>query len=101
MAKPFALKFYQSKAWKQTRRAYISKVHGLCERCLENGRYTPCEDIHHTILLTPENINDPYVSLNHEHLQALCKECHNTTHGNGEAIRDDVMFDERGDLIER
>lgn len=101
MARPFAIKFYHSKAWKTTRTSYISKVNGLCERCLEQGRYKPCIDVHHKILLTPLNINDPNISLNQEHLIALCKECHNTIHGNGSPIREDVMFDEQGQLVRK
>jgi len=101
MANPIAKKFYDSKAWKQCRASYIAKVYGLCERCMTMGRVTPCEDVHHKILLTPNNIHDPNISLNHEHLMAVCKECHNSVHGHGSAVRDDVMFDSEGNLIER
>jgi 5-methylcytosine-specific restriction enzyme A len=65
------------------------------------GRVTPSEDVHHMILLTPNNIHDPNVTLNHDNLMALCKECHNSVHGNGKPIRDDVMFDDDGQLIQR
>lgn len=101
MAREFSKSFYKGKAWRTTRASYISEVHGLCERCLEQGRYTPCEDVHHKILLNEANIHDPSVSLNHEHLIALCKSCHNNVHGNGSSVRDDLMFDEHGNLIRR
>lgn len=32
MAREFAKKFYNSKAWKKCREAYKKKVNGLCER---------------------------------------------------------------------
>jgi 5-methylcytosine-specific restriction enzyme A len=101
MAANFSKKFYQSKAWRETRASYIAKVYGLCERCLTMATMRPCEDVHHKIRLTPENINDPNITLNHDHLMALCKECHNSVHGGGEPIRDDVMFDSEGQLIQR
>lgn len=102
MAQAFARSFYKSKAWQQCRLSYISSVNGLCERCLERGRYTPGYIVHHVIYITPDNINDPEVTLNHSNLEYLCLPCHNREHFGGEyAIRDDVMFDEEGNLIER
>lgn len=101
MARAFAKSFYKSKAWRSTRASYISEVHGLCERCLEQGRYKPCEDVHHKILLNEVNIHDPNIALNHEHLIALCKECHNTVHGHRSPIRDDVMFNDQGQLVRK
>lgn len=58
------------------RKSYIAKRisidGGLCEECRENvGRI-----VHHKILLTPNNINNPYISLNHENLKFDCKDCH-------------------------
>ncbi len=45
---------------------------GLCEVCHEKPGYI----VHHKIKLTPKNINDAEVSLNHEYLQYDCKDCH-------------------------
>ena len=57
--------------------------------------------VHHKEALTPANISNPYIALNHSNLEYLCLTCHNTTHGSGElTIRDDVMFDDDGNLIE-
>lgn len=101
MAQDFAKRFYKSKAWKDCRRAYILKVHGLCEECLARGTYTPGYIVHHKVLLTATNINDPSVSLNHDKMRMLCLECHNREHHGGESTRDDVRFNENGDLIKR
>lgn len=101
MAQDFAKRFYKSKAWQQCRRAYIFKVHGLCERCLSKGIYTPGVIVHHKVLLTASNINDPSVSLNHDHLLYVCLECHNREHMGDGATREDVMFDSNGDVVKR
>ena len=101
MAQDFAKQFYKSKAWKDCRRAYILKVHGLCEECLARGEYTPGYIVHHKILLTPSNISDPSVSLNHDNLRYVCIDCHNREHMGSGALRDDVMFDEDGNVIKR
>ncbi|HFK2719163.1 TPA: HNH endonuclease [Escherichia coli] len=94
--KPFAKKFYKSKAWTDCRNAYFTSQHGLCERC--NG---PGKIVHHTIYLNPNNIDDPNISLNHELLELLCQDCHNKEHhGSTEVLREDVMFDEEGNLVE-
>lgn len=96
MAKPFAKKFYKSKAWQRCRASYITSAFGLCERCGGAGLI-----VHHKILLTPENINNPEVTLSWENLELLCLDCHNREHGNAEdVVRDGLRFDERGELIE-
>lgn len=78
--KPFAKAFYKSKAWKECRAAYARRAGGLCERCLANGIYKAGEIVHHKIGITPENINDPTVTLNFENLRLLCRDCHGLEH---------------------
>ena len=58
----------------------MKKVGHLCEDCLKSGIVTPAEEVHHIIELTPENINDPNISLNEENLVALCREHHRRRH---------------------
>lgn len=100
MARDFAIKFYNSKAWKQCREGYKQSVNGLCERCLANGKYVAGEEVHHKEYLTPENINDPYITLSFENLELLCSSCHSIEHNEKYSpVREDVMFDENGDLI--
>ena len=79
--KPFAAEFYNSAAWKSCRAAYMEKVGGLCEDCLNIGLYTRAEIVHHMVEVTPKTINDPKVTLNFDNLRALCRECHAKRHG--------------------
>lgn len=96
--KPFAKKFYKSKAWLHCRDSYFQSKHGLCERCGDAGKI-----VHHTEYLTPHNINDPNISLNHELLELLCQTCHNKEHHGSsdyDVVREGLMFDENGDLVQ-
>ena len=95
--KPWAEKFYKSKAWRDCREAYFIFRHGLCERCGEPGKI-----VHHKEYLTPENINDPNVTLSFENLELLCLPCHSNEHNrtHKEAIREGLMFDNLGNLVE-
>ena len=76
MARDFAKAFYKSKAWQKCRAAYIAERiaidGGLCEECQEELGYI----VHHTVLLTSENISDPEIALNHQLLKFDCKRCH-------------------------
>jgi 5-methylcytosine-specific restriction enzyme A len=97
MAKTWAKKFYASKAWKLCRESYIAKVHGLCERCEGVGKI-----LHHTEYLTPENITDPNVSLNHDKLEYLCQDCHNREHHEKHSpTMWGVVFDMNGNPVRR
>ena len=97
MAQVWSRKFYRSKEWQRCREAYIQSVKGLCERCT-----SPVAGliVHHKIVLTPQNINDPSVTLNHEHLEYLCLSCHNIVHGNA-VTAEGLMFDEEGNVVPR
>ena len=81
MAKEYAKSFYKSKAWQRCRDEYAKSVNWLCEDCLEQGIYKPGEIVHHMIEITPENINDPMVTLNWDNLRLVCRECHAEKHG--------------------
>ena len=72
--------FYNSTAWKATRRNYRQSVGGLCERCLRHGLVNPAEVVHHKEPLTERNINDLEVSLGWSNLEALCRKCHAEVH---------------------
>lgn len=78
--KEFARTFYSSKAWQRTRAAYAKSKHNLCEVCLAKGMIKPCEIVHHKIELTPDNIDDPDITLNWNNLQCLCREHHAEVH---------------------
>lgn len=76
----FARTFYSSTAWKKTRAAYAKSKGNLCERCLKKGLIVPGVIVHHKVYLTPDNINDPAVSLNWNNLELVCADCHAEEH---------------------
>lgn len=100
MAKEWAKQFYNSRAWLDCRRSYITKVQGLCERCLKRGKVTPGKILHHTNHLTPENINNYQISLNHDNLEFVCQDCHNEEHIADSVTADGLIFVD-GELVKR
>ena len=79
--KDWAESFYKSKRWQAVREYCMTRDKRLCVDCLKKGRYTPAEEVHHVVELTPINITDASVSLNPDNLVCLCRECHRTRHG--------------------
>ena len=97
MAKEWAAWFYNSKPWIDCRLAFLKSKFFICQS--GGGAATIA---HHKTYLTPANINDPNVTLSWDNLEALCQDCHNKEHQSKySATREDVMFDENGDLIPR
>lgn len=80
MSRPFARKFYSSKAWQACRNEYARRQHYLCENCLRQGIYKPGVIVHHLIELDPINIEHPEIALNFDNLELLCRECHAKVH---------------------
>lgn len=76
----FARAFYSSQSWRDCRESYARSKRYLCEDCLAKGLYTPGEIVHHIINLTPENINDPNVTMNFDNLRLVCRKCHGEEH---------------------
>ena len=70
---------------------------GMCERCFARGELKPAKLVHHIRHLTPENINDPEVTLDFSNFQRLCQDCHAFVHSGQEEPR--VSFDEDGGAI--
>lgn len=95
VVKPWAARFYRSKAWRKCRDAYFAYRHGLCERCGAGGKI-----VHHKTYLSPENIDDPDVALNWDNLELVCQTCHNQEHHDMGATEDGLTFDEDGNLVE-
>ena len=83
MAKEYAQAFYHSKKWKDCRRSYINNRimidGGMCEKCHERLGYI----VHHKVRITPDNINDPDITLNWDNLRWECKACHDEEEGHG------------------
>lgn len=96
MAKEFAKSFYKSRAWRQCRDAFFVSKHGQCERCGGAGYI-----VHHKRYITPQNINDPNVTLAWENLELLCQTCHNQIHHGTDVTTEGTMFDADGNLVER
>ncbi|MGZ0131878.1 HNH endonuclease [Priestia megaterium] len=95
--KPYAKRFYKSSAWLKCRASYILLRHGLCERCEGVGKI-----VHHKIYITPTNIYNPSITLNHDNLELLCQDCHNKEHHKKyEIVREGLMFNDEGILIKK
>jgi 5-methylcytosine-specific restriction endonuclease McrA len=95
MAKDYAKSFYSSKAWKNTQAAYMESRNYVCERCGNAARI-----VHHIHYITPQNINDPDITLNWDNLCALCIDCHNAEHmGKGGACASGLRFNSDGELV--
>jgi 5-methylcytosine-specific restriction endonuclease McrA len=58
----------------------MRSVGGLCERCLKKGLIVPGEIVHHKVYISPDNINDPAITLNPDNLELLCRDCHAEEH---------------------
>jgi predicted kinase len=104
MAKEYAERFYNSKAWQTCRKSYISNRvsidGGVCEKCHIHLGYI----VHHKKYITAFNINDSNITLNHQNLEYLCHECHNKVHEVGKKkeretiLHNGCYFDESGNL---
>lgn len=105
MAKEYAKGFYNSSAWKRTRKAYYSFRRGQCERCkaeYEEGKRSlaeinPGSIVHHKEYITPDNLSDPTIALSFENLELLCDYHHNNEH---KAKPKRYLFDSNGNIIE-
>lgn len=107
LAREFAKSFYKSRNWETTQAYCMSRPiytsYGvvppyMCELCFEHGLLKPAKVVHHKIHLSPENINDPKISLDPANLQRLCQDCHALVHSKRtEPIR--CSFDENGNPI--
>ncbi len=92
----FAKAFYLSPAWRATREyVFNDRDAGLCVRCGQLGSV-----VHHKIELTPENIDDPEITLNEDNLETLCRACHALAHGATPPIAEGLAFDADGNVVE-
>lgn len=105
MAKDFAKAFYTSQAWEKCREAFIAERRaldgGMCQFCGERLGFI----VHHVKRITPETLNDPSVTLSHDNLRYVCKECHDLEHRqemfNGRGGEARCEFDREGKPIDR
>lgn len=105
VAQDFARPFYKSRRWERCRAAYLMEPlssprgmvpPGMCERCFRMGELRPAKVVHHKVHLTPQNIDDPDVSLNYDNLQRLCQDCHAFVHSGQDEPR--VTFESDGSM---
>lgn len=61
------------RAWKKARDAYAT-AHPFCERCFEQGRMTPLDEVHHIVPVREGGGNEE------SNLMSLCRSCHNLIH---------------------
>ena len=96
--------FYHTQAWENCRESFLKSKRGLCEMCLKEGIITPARVVHHRKPITPDNVNDPAITLNFDNLMALCQDHHAFVHGSlydpttGKSKRR-YSFDDAGRLI--
>ena len=90
--KEYAKQFYLSQAWRSTRNAYAVSVNGLCERCGQAG-----DIVHHKVYISPQNINNPDITLNWDNLELLCQDCHNKEHSSAQRKR--YTIDKFGNIL--
>lgn len=68
--------FYNTRQWYELRERKKAIEHHECERCRKQGRYNPCEAVHHKLYLRDR----PDLALDINNLECLCKECHYKEH---------------------
>lgn len=95
--KTWAEKFYNSDDWARTRDAYMQTAGYLCERCSVPGNPITAKIVHHKIQLTPGNINNLYITLAWDNLEALCQDCHNREHHKTSDVKR-YSFDAQGNI---
>lgn len=96
MAHDYARGFYASQAWLKCRAAFMQSKNYCCERC---GAVAVIA--HHIKHINPQNITDVNITLNWDNLLACCHDCHAAIHGYDQVCREDVQFNEHGELVPR
>ena len=78
--------FYKSQEWTALRAEVLHEQHYECQRCLERGRYTRAEMVHHVNevrkvprLALSKHYIDEY-GVEQKNLLALCNTCHEIIH---------------------
>lgn len=77
---PAIERFYTTRAWRSCKESFLESRGRICEICRSKGLIIPATQVHHKVHLTPENVKDPRIALNHANLMALCDECHRAQH---------------------
>lgn len=102
MAAEWAQNFYTNAAWRDCRKSFEAKRiaidGGMCMDC---GKKLGEIAHHWPTPLNPSNIGDPAISLNHDNLRLVCKECHDKYPGHGvnKSLTPRLEFDAEGNPI--
>lgn len=92
------IKFYKTDDWKETRAEVLEDFHNECVHCMNKGKYTKAECVHHVnevkkfpeLALSKTFVNDEgKIELN---LIPLCNECHNIEHDRFSGTRKNERF---------
>lgn len=75
------MEIYNTARWRDLRVAKF-RANPLCENCLEEGRVSPTEDIHHIVSFMSVYDRNQRLRLafDYDNLLALCKKCHQKIH---------------------
>lgn len=57
------------RTWRRVRERYIA-AHPLCEKCMDRGKLTPAQEVHHILPLSRGGTHAE------SNLMSLCKPCH-------------------------
>lgn len=74
-----AQRFYNSKAWNETRTIALIRDYYLCQECLKNKIIKAYNVVHHIVPLKEST----ELSLDIDNLISLCHECHNRVENEG------------------
>lgn len=99
---PVKTRFYNSKKWRTTSKAYAESKGYICEQC--RNKYAKSDivpfykqfHVHHKIELTRENIDNPEIALNWDNFMLLCQHCHNIITKEAPVTAPGLEFDETG-----
>ena len=74
-------KLYNSQKWQKLRQAQLM-LQPLCQHCLENGKVTAGEEIHHIVPISKGQTleEQTYLAYNADNIITLCTECHHKVH---------------------
>lgn len=101
---------YKTKSWKDIRKYIWLKQQCLCARCNKPVYVSGITDyipkdkrvkgiVHHKIYLNDYNYQDNNIAFNEDNLEGLCIDCHNNEHFSKGTIRNDLMFDDYGNIV--
>lgn len=75
------MQIYNTARWKELRLTKL-RQDPLCERCKEEGRITPADDIHHiTSFMSSNDFHQRrFLAFDMNNLKSLCDKCHQREH---------------------